>query len=151
MGLHVCPFSRYFEGYKRIVFVKLFLQHSEAEGNGLLWQVVTGDECQVQYFPPETNWASTEWRHSPLKPETLHAVVNQKIMLLGLHRPNLVTLYAQGNHYQHYMPRGTTINIIYTRELLSTLYAQRNHYQHYWGVGGPLWVMTFRGLRIVGL
>jgi len=41
------------------------LKHSEAEGDGFLGRIVTGDETWVHYHQPENNKASQEWRHTP--------------------------------------------------------------------------------------
>jgi hypothetical protein len=49
------------------------LKHFEAEGEGFLGRIVTGDETWVHHHQPETKKASKEWRHtSSLKPKTFH-------------------------------------------------------------------------------
>jgi len=40
------------------------LKHFEAEGDGFLGRIVTGDETWVHYHQPETKKASKEWRHT---------------------------------------------------------------------------------------
>ena len=40
------------------------LKHFEAEDDGFLGRIVTGDETWVHYHQPETKKASQEWRHT---------------------------------------------------------------------------------------
>jgi hypothetical protein len=40
------------------------LKRFEAEGDGFLGRIVTGDETWVDYHQPETKKASKEWRHT---------------------------------------------------------------------------------------
>ena len=40
------------------------LKCSEAEGDGFLGRIVTGDETWVHYHQPETKKGSKEWRHT---------------------------------------------------------------------------------------
>jgi histone-lysine N-methyltransferase SETMAR len=80
------------------------LLHFEAEGDGFLARIVTGDEIWVHYHQPETKRASKEWRHSSSpKPKKFRAQPSAgKVML---------TLFwdEQGVILEHYMPQGNTI------------------------------------------
>ena len=42
------------------------LKRFEAEGDGFLGRIVTGDEIWVHYHQPESKKASKEWRHTSL-------------------------------------------------------------------------------------
>ena len=89
---------------------------SEAEGDGFLGRIVTGDETGVHYHQPETKKASEEWRHtSSLKPKKIRTQPSAgKVML---------TLFwdKRGVILEHYMPRWNTVT--------STTYADllKNH------------------------
>jgi histone-lysine N-methyltransferase SETMAR len=72
---------------------------------GSLHRMVTGDECWVHYFQPETKRASMERRHSSLpKPKKVRTTRSAGKLML--------TLFwnYKGPILEHYMPRGLTIN-----------------------------------------
>ena len=48
------------------------MKHFEAEGNGFLGRIVTGDETWVHYHQPETVKASEEWRHTSSPKHSAH-------------------------------------------------------------------------------
>ena len=74
----------------------------EAECNGFLGRIVTGDETWVHYHQPETKKASKEWRHtsSPKtkKFRTQPSAGKVTPTLLGWTRGNFGALHAQGEH-----------------------------------------------------
>ena len=74
----------------------------EAEGDGFLGRIVTGDETWVHYLQPETKKESKEWRHfSSPKPKkfcTQPSVGKVMLTLLGRTRGNSGALHAQGEH-----------------------------------------------------
>ena len=76
----------------------------EAEGEGFLGRIVTGDETWVHYHQLETKKVSKEWRHtSSPKPKKFHTQPSAgKVML---------TLFwdERGVILEHYMPRGNTV------------------------------------------
>jgi len=80
------------------------LKRFEAEGDGFLGRIVTGDETWVHYHQPETKKANTEWRHtSSPKPKKFRTQPSAgKVML---------TLFweERGVNLEHYMPRGNTV------------------------------------------
>jgi len=57
------------------------LKHSEAEGDGFLGRIVTGDETCVHYHQPETKKASKEWRHtsSPKPKNSAHNHLRERL------------------------------------------------------------------------
>ena len=57
---------------RRVDACQELLKRFEAEGDGFLGRIVTGDETWVHYHQPETKKASKEWRHtSPPKPKKI--------------------------------------------------------------------------------
>jgi len=80
------------------------LKHFEAEGDGFLGRIVTGDETWVHYHQSETKKASKEWRHTSLpKPKKFCTQPSAgKVML---------TLFwdERGVILEHSMPRGNTV------------------------------------------
>ena len=78
------------------------LKRFEAEGDGFLGRIVTGDETWVHCHQPETKKASKEWSHtSSPKPKKFRTQPSAgKVM---------VTLFwdERGVILEHYMPRGT--------------------------------------------
>jgi len=80
------------------------LERFEAEGDGFLGRIVTGDETWVHYHQSETKKASKEWRHtSSPEPKKFHTQPSAgKIML---------TLFwdERGVILEHYVPRGYTV------------------------------------------
>jgi histone-lysine N-methyltransferase SETMAR len=95
------------------------LRSFEAEGDGFLARIVTGDETWVHYHQPETKRASKEWRHSPSpKPKKFRAQPSAgKVML---------TLFwdERGVILEHYTPRGNTIISASYSDML------KNHLRH---------------------
>jgi len=49
---------------RRVDACQKLLKRFEAEGNGFLGRIVTGDETWVHYHQPETKKVSKEWRHT---------------------------------------------------------------------------------------
>ena len=49
---------------RRVDTCQELLKRFEAEGDGFLGRIVTGDETWVSYHQPETKKASKEWRHT---------------------------------------------------------------------------------------
>jgi hypothetical protein len=89
------------------------LKHFEAEGDGFLGRIVTGDETWVHYHQPETKKASKVWRHtSSPKPKKIHTQPSGgKVMLTPFWDERGVIL-------EHYMPRGKIVNSATYAELL---------------------------------
>ena len=50
---------------RRVDACQELLKRFEAEGNGVLGRIVTGDETWVHHHQPETKKASKEWCHTP--------------------------------------------------------------------------------------
>ena len=48
---------------RRVDACQELLKHFEAEGDGFLGIIVTGDETWVHYHQPETKKASKKWHH----------------------------------------------------------------------------------------
>ena len=78
------------------------LKRFEAEGDGFLGRIVTGDEIWVHYHQPETKKASKEWRHaSSPKPKKFRTQPSAG-------KVNLTLFWDErGVILEHYMPRGT--------------------------------------------
>ena len=80
------------------------LKSFEAESDGFLGRIVTGDKTWVHYHQSETKKASKEWHHtSSPKPKKFRTQPSVgKIML---------TLFwdERGVILEHYMPRGNTV------------------------------------------
>jgi hypothetical protein len=89
------------------------LKRFEAEGDGFLGRIVTGDESWVHYHQSETKKASTEWRHtsSPKLKIFRSQPSAGKVML---------TLFwdERGVILEHYMPRGNTVTSVTYSDLL---------------------------------
>jgi histone-lysine N-methyltransferase SETMAR len=85
----------------------------EAEGNGFLGRIVTGDETWVHYHQPETKKANKEWRHtSSPKPQKFRRQPSAgKVMLT-------VFWDARGVILEHYMPRENTVTSVTYADLL---------------------------------
>jgi len=85
----------------------------EAEGDGFLGRIVTGDETWAHYYQPETKNVSKEWRHtSSPKQKTFRTQPSAgKVM---------PTLFwdEQGVILEHYMPRGNIVTSVTYADLL---------------------------------
>jgi histone-lysine N-methyltransferase SETMAR len=79
----------------------------EAEGDGFLGRIVTGDETWVHYHKPETKKASNEWHHtsSPKMKKFRSRPSAGKVMLTLLWD-------EQGVILEHYMPTGNTVTSV---------------------------------------
>lgn len=88
----------------RVDVCQMLLDRYEAEGDDFLDRIVTGDECWVHYFQPESKRASKQWRHSSSPPPKKFRVTSSvgKLML---------TLFwdRKGPILEHYMTRGSTV------------------------------------------
>jgi histone-lysine N-methyltransferase SETMAR len=66
---------------------------------GFLHRIVTGDECRVHYFQPETMRASKEWRHSSSpKPKKFRTTRSAGKLMLTIFRDykGPILVHAQG-------------------------------------------------------
>jgi len=100
---------------RRIDACQELLKRFEAEGDGFLRRIVTGDETWVHYYQSETKKASKEWRHtSSPKPKKFCTQPSAgKVMLTPFWEERGVIL-------EHYMPRGNAVT--------SAMYADlKNH------------------------
>jgi len=89
------------------------LKHFEAEGDGFLGRIVTGDETWVHYHQPETKKVSKEWRHpSSPKPKKFCTQTSAgKVMLTLFWDERRVIL-------EHYMPRENIVTSVMYADLL---------------------------------
>ena len=89
------------------------LKRFEAEGDGFLGRIVTGDETWVHYYQPETKKASREWGHtSSAKPKKFRTQSSPgKVM---------PTLFwdKRGVILEHYVPRENTVTSATFADLL---------------------------------
>jgi hypothetical protein len=85
----------------------------EAESDGLLGRIVTGDETWVHYHQPETKKVSKEWRHtsSPKLKKFCSRPSAGMVMLT-------VFWDERGVIVEHYMPRGNTVTSVTYADLL---------------------------------
>jgi len=62
---------------RRVDACQEILKRFEAEGDGFLGRIVTGDETWVHYHQPETKKVKTEWRHtsSPKLKKIPHTII----------------------------------------------------------------------------
>jgi len=92
---------------RRVDACQEILKHSEAEGDGFLGRIVTGDETWVHYHQLETKKVSKEWCHtSSPKPKKFRTEPSAgKVML------TLSLWDERGVILEHYMPRGNTISV----------------------------------------
>jgi len=90
------------------------LKRFEAEGDGFLERIVTGDETWVHYQQPETKKAGKEWRHtSSPKPKKFRTQPSAgKVMLIPFWD-------ERGLIFEHYMPRGNTVTSVTYADLLN--------------------------------
>ena len=98
---------------RRVDACQELTKRSEAEGNGFLGRVVTGDEPWAHYHQPETKKASKEWRHtsSPkLKKFRTQSHAGKVILTLFWHQRGIIL--------EHYMPRGNTVTSATYADLL---------------------------------
>ena len=80
------------------------LKRFEAEGDGFLGRIVTGDETWVHYNQPETKKASKEWRHtSSPKPKNFVTHPSAGKVLLALFWDERWVIL------EHCMPKGNTV------------------------------------------
>jgi len=98
---------------RRVDACQELLKRFEAESDGFLGRIVTGDETWVHYHRPETKKASKEWRHtSSPKPKKFRTQPSAgKVML---------TLFwdERGVILEHYMPRGNAVTSAMYADLL---------------------------------
>ena len=98
---------------RRVYACQELLKRFEAEDDGFLGRIVTGDETWVHYHQPETKKASKEWRHtsSPKPKKFLTQPYAGKVM---------VTLFwdERGLSLERYMPRGNTVTSTTYADLL---------------------------------
>ena len=88
------------------------MKHFEAEVDGFLGRIVTGDETWVHYHQPETKKVSEEWRHtSSPKPKKFRTQPSAGKVMLTL-------LDKRGVILEHYMPRGNTVMSTTNADLL---------------------------------
>ena len=80
------------------------MKRFEAEGDGFLGRIVTGDETLVHCHQRETKKASKEWRHtSSPKPKIFRTQPSAGKVILTL-------FWDEGGVIlEHYMPRGNTV------------------------------------------
>jgi len=89
------------------------LKRFEAEGDGFLGRIVTGDETWVHYHQPETKKSSKEWDHtSSPKPKKFHTLPSAGNVMLTLFWDE------RGVILEHYMPRGNTVTSAMYADLL---------------------------------
>jgi hypothetical protein len=89
---------------RRVDACQELLKHFEAEGDGFLGRIVTGDETWVHYHKPKTKKASKEWRHtSSSKLKKFRSQPSAGKVMLTLF------WYERGVILEHYMPRGNTV------------------------------------------
>jgi len=98
---------------RRVDACQELLERSEAEGDGFLGRIVTGDETWVHYHQTVTNKASKEWRHTS-SPKT------KKFRKQQSAGKAMVTLFwdERGVILEHYMPRGNTVTSATYADLL---------------------------------
>ena len=87
---------------RRVDGCQELLKRFEAESDGFLGRIVTGDETWVHYHQPETKKARKEWRHtSSPKPKKFRTQPSAGKVTL--------TLFwnERGVILEHYMPGGT--------------------------------------------
>jgi len=99
----------------------------EAEGDGSLGRIVTGDETWVHYHQPETKKASKELRHtSSPKPKKFRTQPSAgKVMLTLFWDERRVIL-------DHYMPRGNTVTSTTYADLLKNQLRPCNQVKTTW-------------------
>jgi len=92
---------------------KELLKHFEAEDDGFLGRIVTGDETWVHYHQPETKKASKEWRHtSSPKPKKFRTQPSAGKVILTLFWDE------QGVILKQYMPRRKPVTSMTYADLL---------------------------------
>lgn len=101
---------------KRFLSALKFLDRYEKEGNDFLDKIVTGDECWVHHFSPETKRSSHEWKHphSP-PPKKCRKVPSVGKVMLTIFFDN------KGVVHTEFMPKGSTINSVSYCETLKRL------------------------------
>jgi hypothetical protein len=91
----------------------------EAEGDGFLGRIVTGDETWVHYHQPETKKVSKEWRRtSSPKPKKFRTQPSAGMVMLTLFWDE------RGVILELYMPRGNTVTSATYADLLNTCILQ---------------------------
>jgi len=89
------------------------LKHFEAEGDGFLGRIVTGDETWVYYLQLETKKANKEWRHtSSSKPKKICTQPSAGRVMLTLFWDECDVIL------EHYLPRGNTVTSAMYADLL---------------------------------
>jgi len=95
---------------RRVDACQELLKRFEAEGDGFLGKIVTGDETWVHYHQLETKKASEEWRHTsrPKTEKIPHKAICGKgysDSILRYTRGNFGALHTQGKHCNQYNVR----------------------------------------------
>ena len=99
---------------RRVCACQELLKRFEAESDGFLGRIVTGDETWVHYHQPETKKASKERRHtsSPKPKKKIQTQLSAgKVMLTRF-------WVERGVIVEHYMPRGNTVTSATYTDLL---------------------------------
>lgn len=98
---------------QRLIFARDFVRQEFRLGKAFTERIVTMDETWVRYYVPEMKSQSSEWlprgSRPPLKAKTVNS--EKKLMLI-------VFFDARGLIYQHWVPRGQTINSSYYVEVI---------------------------------
>ena len=88
------------------------------EGLEFLQTIITGDECWVYFYDPETKQQSSVWKSptalAPTKPKCTRA--ERKIM-------HIIVFDSEGIVFNHQVPSGSTVNALYYRKVLQDLLA----------------------------
>jgi len=98
---------------RRVDACQELLKCFEAEGDGFLGRIVTGDETWVHYHQPETKKASKDWRHTSLpKPKKFRTQSSVGEVMLPL------IWDERGVLLEHYMPKRNTVTSATYADLL---------------------------------
>lgn len=104
-------------GHKRqqIAMAEDFKRRHFRQGKAFLDSIVTMDESWISYYTPETKTQSTQWLPKGARPPTKAKAETstKKIMLI-------IFFDSTGPIYQHWVPKGQTINSVYYMEVLQT-------------------------------
>ncbi len=92
-----------------------FKRQYQSQGQAFFEKLVTMDETWVAYSTPELKKQSAQWlpKGSPAPTKAKAQPIVRKVMLIAF-------FDIHGMVYQHYTPRGQTINSVYYTEVLST-------------------------------
>ena len=88
------------------------------EGQAFLHRIVTGDESWIHFYEPESKRQSSEWKRAESPPPT-----KVRASQSALKQMHIGFFDYQGIILDHAVPKGSTVNAVYYRDVLLSQWA----------------------------